>query len=603
MVFEEKMLYNFPIGYFHNRYHEKREMGIMPDEQKKTKNRVSVLHSMRTKIMLLVQIGALCSCLMVLQMTVPRAEEELTKLTQNSMLSLVEAYAAGMETEIAEYQQDGRTLTYDAYAGILAGAKMEGVESSYAYMVSPDGTMLYHPTQSKVGKPVENEVVKGVVAKIQAGVVPQPEVVSYEFDGAVKYASYYVLSTNDIIVISSDEEEVLSGITAMMVNSGQGMLVVMVILAVVIFVVSGIMMKPLKKITVLINEIEELRFVSHPWNKKLVKGKDECGAMANAVAAMRESLRNVIQDIGSSSTHLNEIVNTLQVTSAEVNDSCTDNSATTEELAAGMQETTATTQTLVSSIEDMKDESDEIKRMSMEGEELSGEIEERAAKLKESATASVKLARDMFATLQKNSTRVIEEAKAVEKINELTEVIMRISSQTSLLALNASIEAARAGEAGKGFAVVATEIGNLANQTSETVADINNIVAEVNMVVRDMGTTLRDTTQFMETQVVPDYQAFYDVSNQYNDDSMAVKSSMTSIQESVVQLNETIAVITDGLEGISKTINESAVGVADIAEKTASVVNRMGENMDMVKGCQSEADQLKDIAARFYIEV
>ena len=165
----------------------------------------------------------------------------------------------------------------------------------------------------------------------------------------------------------------------------------------------------------------------------------------------------------------------------------------------------------------------------------------------------------------------------MEKINELTEVIMRISSQTSLLALNASIEAARAGEAGKGFAVVATEIGNLANQTSETVADINNIVAEVNMVVRDMGTTLNDTTQFMENQVVPDYQAFYDVSNQYNDDSVAVKKSMTSIQESVVQLNETILLVTDGLEGISKTINESAIGVSDIAEKTASVVNRMGE--------------------------
>lgn len=479
---------------------------------------------------------------------------------------------------------------------------MEGVESSYAYMVSSDGTMLYHPTQSKVGEPVENEVIKEVVAKIQSGIIPQPEVVSYEFNGKVKYASYYVLSTKDVIVISTDEEEILSGITAMMVNSGEGMLTVMIVLGVVIFIVTGIMMKPLKKITLLINEMAELKFINHPWGTKLTKGKDECGTMAKAVAEMRESLRNVIRDIGSASEHLDEIVHTLQQTTSEVNDSCTDNSATTEELAAGMQETTATTQTLVSSIEDMKDESGEIQKMSVEGEELSGEIENRAADLKRSATESVRVAREMFASLQKKTAKTIEEAKAVEKINELTEVIMRISSQTSLLALNASIEAARAGEAGKGFAVVATEIGNLANQTSETVANINNIVAEVNMVVRDMGTTLHDTTQFMENQVVPDYQAFYDVSNQYNEDSVAVKSSMTSIQESVAQLNETILVITDGLEGISKTINESAIGVTDIAEKTATVVNRMGENMEMVKGCQNEADKLKDIAGKFYIE-
>lgn len=574
----------------------------MSNEQTKQKHRVSVLHSMRTKIMLLVQIGALCSCLMVLQMTVPRAEEELTSLAQNSMLSLVKAYAAGMETEITEYQQHGRALNYDAYARILADAKMEGVESSYAYMVSSDGTMLYHPTQSKIGEPVENEVIKEVVAKIQSGIIPQPEVVSYEFNGKVKYASYYVLSTKDVIVISTDEEKVLSGITAMVVNSGEGMLAVMILLAAVIFIVTGIMMKPLKKITLLINEMAELKFINHPWGTKLTRGKDECGVMAKAVAAMRESLRNVIGDISSASEHLNEIVHTLQLTTSEVNDSCTDNSATTEELAAGMQETTATTQTLVSSIEDMKDESGEIQKMSVEGEELSGEIENRAADLKRSATESVKLAREMFDSLQKKSAKTIEEAKAVEKINELTEVIMRISSQTSLLALNASIEAARAGEAGKGFAVVATEIGNLANQTSETVANINNIVAEVNTVVRDMGATLHDTTQFMENQVVPDYQAFYDVSNQYNEDSVAVKNSMTSIQQSVVQLNETILVITDGLEGISKTINESAIGVSDIAEKTATVVNRMGENMEMVKGCQNEADKLKDIAGQFYIE-
>lgn len=92
------------------------------------------------------------------------------------------------------------------------------------------------------------------------------------------------------------------------------------------------------------------------------------------------------------------------------------------------------------------------------------------------------------------------------------------------------------------------------------------------------------------------------MSNQYNEDSVAVKNSMTSIQESVAQLNETMGMMTDGLEGISKTVNESATGVTDIAEKTASVVNRMGETMEMVASCQSEADRLKDIAGRFYIE-
>lgn len=575
--------------------------GKQAEATEKTR-KVSPLHSMRMKMILFVMLGALCSCIAVLWTTVPRAEKELSTLTQNSLLSLAESYAIGMEVKIEETQQNGREMAYEDYAEILEGAGMEGVESSYAYIVSPDGTMLYHPTKDKVGQPVENEVVKGVVSKIQAGIVPKPEVVSYDFKGAVKYAAYYVLPSHDIIVISTDEEEILSGISMMMVRAGQGMIGVMIALIVIIFILSGFMMSPLKKTTILINEMKELRFVRHSWGAKLTKGKDECGVMANAVSGMRGSMRDIIGDIGSVSARLTDIVGVLEESSVEVNDSCTNNSATTQELAAGMEETTATTQTLVTGIQEMKDESVGIEKMSVEGEVLAGEIEERAAKLKESATESVRLATEMFTALQKNSTKAIEEAKAVEKINELTEVIMRISSQTSLLALNASIEAARAGEAGKGFAVVATEIGNLANQTSETVANINNIVADVNTVVRNMGTTLHETTQFMEKQVVPDYQAFYDVSNQYDDDSQAVKRSMTAIQESVVTLNEKIVMVTEGLEDINKTINESAIGVTDIAEKTASVVNRMSDNMEMVTQCQSEADKLKAIAARFYIE-
>jgi len=67
-----------------------------------------------------------------------------------------------------------------------------------------------------------------------------------------------------------------------------------------------------------------------------------------------------------------------------------------------------------------------------------------------------------------------------QEVEEITSMIFKISSQTNMLALNASIESARAGEAGKGFAVVAEQIRQLAEQTRVSTENIQKIVMELN---------------------------------------------------------------------------------------------------------------------------
>ena len=169
----------------------------------------------------------------------------------------------------------------------------------------------------------------------------------------------------------------------------------------------------------------------------------------------------------------------------------------------------------------------------------------------------------------------IERSKAVEQINNLTDNIRQISSQTNLLALNANIEAARAGEAGKGFAVVATEIGNLSNQTFETVNGINEMVEEVN--------------------------SFRQIGEEYQADANTFAEAMSRINQEIADLDSKISDIAESIENVSDTVSQSAEGVNQIAEKSTEAASKTAEGYALLNECRESIGQLRKIIEKFQI--
>jgi len=172
----------------------------------------------------------------------------------------------------------------------------------------------------------------------------------------------------------------------------------------------------------------------------------------------------------------------------------------------------------------------------------------------------------------------INQAKAVEQINELSNAILGITSQTNLLALNAAIEAARAGEAGKGFAVVADEIRKLAEGSKTSVSRIQEVTKEVLAVVNALSSSSVEITDFIEKKVLNDYEDLVQLSERYNELTKVINNIVMEFSSTSEELLASMQNMVQAITQITASANEEAMGAANIAQKTEEIVH-MAENV------------------------
>ncbi|MBQ9567922.1 MAG: methyl-accepting chemotaxis protein [Lachnospiraceae bacterium] len=517
---------------------------------------------------------------------------------QNDLLTMVEIGGALMDARELQIQADPSIL-----AELIADIKLESCSTSYAYAVDKTGIMLYHPKPEKIGEPVENAAVKGLLSQMASGTIPEPGVIEYEYKGAMKYAAYYIQPiSNNILIITVDEDDIFAPINATSIKSTIFIIIAFVIVAVIMTIVSKIMLKPMGILTEILQDSARLD-LRHNEKSEIVKyRRDEIGSIARDIASLRQVLRTVVGEIDGSEVRLDEIINQLKDTTVKLNDNSADNSATSQELAAGMQEAADTTDTINDNVSVMVQNAEQINDLSQQGAAHAVEIKSKAEAIKEDVQHSIDNARTVFDDVKRQSDEAIEQSKAVEKINELTEQIRSIASQTNLLALNASIEAARAGEAGRGFAVVAEEIGNLANQSSDTVSGINDIVAEVNHSVTNMSECLTRALDYIDNNAMADYAKFDEIAEGYSADANSFEENMTSIHQAVAELSSSINDVSDSISGMNSTINESAKGVTDVANKTTDIVSLTADTEQIVDQTEQCSEDMKAIVSRFQMD-
>lgn len=559
-------------------------------EQSKTKKR----GTFAAKIIVMVILAVIVSNVICMVFILESSKKQITDSTKHTMVDVINTTSKIVENEISN--ADTEDLDYDEYAKSLSDVKLEGMDSSYVYVVKNDGTMLYHPTKEKVGQPVENAVIKGVVQQLQDGKKPGTTVVEYDFNGTTKYSAYTILNNENILVLTADESEALAGITTV-TGVAVGIIAIVVIIAIIIsFIMGRRLMRPLVKVSTIIEDVANGNIEADFGVVK--ESNDEIGLIIEKMKELTQSLGSIVGKIRNSS-------DTMSSNSYELNDTSSQTLAANNEISKAVEDVAEGSTGMAASISKINEN---LLEMSNETKDINASVDE----IKNQTVAvqdSSKIMNDKIKSMQDSSHKMDEGISAiskrietvnttVDKVSNIVSVIEEISSETNLLSLNASIEAARAGDAGKGFAVVAQEIRVLSDNTNTELENIKQIISslveECRYCVQASGTIVEDNAKQKE-----EIKAVLDEFGSLDEQIQKTAEKADEIEELVtamIELNDDITKSSNSLTDVS------AANAAATEEMNANIeeLNAMMHGVsEMAEHMNNESDGLKEALSFF----
>lgn len=500
----------------------------------------------------------------------------------------------------------------EAYQTLLITMRevQEDLRIKFLYTLYTDGKQVYYGVdtdtselQCEIGEVCETPYED--LAGVFAGEGYIEDYIDYTEDYGALISAYEPIidSAGKVIgVVGCDYDATnvvnrLNSMTTIIIITGIICLAVSLVL--INIIVTGIM----RKLRQVDTKIYDLVHSEGDLTKKLeISTGDEMELIADNVNALLEFIRTIMLHISENSLHLTDSSENVVKNLSGAEMGISDVSATMEEMSAAMEETSASLIHVDENVGKIYQTIEGISESANAGKDSSDDIMKKAAEIYEKAKTAQDeakiLAKEMAATVNEK----IEKSRSVGEISVLTENILNITEETTLLALNANIEAARAGEAGRGFAVVADEIGKLANNSAETAVQIQNVSAAVVEAVNELAEHAERMLTFMDETAMSGYRNLLETSENYRNDVGSMSEMMKEFADESIQVRTDIDQIKESISAVSIAVSESAKGVTNVTEVSVDLTARIKDIGSEAQNNLSVASQLNGEVNKFKLQ-
>ena len=299
----------------------------------------------------------------------------------------------------------------------------------------------------------------------------------------------------------------------------------------------------------------------------------EVGTVASAYNNTLQSLQKIVLQVQAAADQVGETSKLSEISAVSVKKQA-------EQQAQSLGQALARVQKMVNSTEAVAQDAQQVEAAAQQA----NQIVQRGDTAMNRTVDGIMAIRS---TVAETNQRIKRLSESSQKVSKIVSLIGHFTTQTQLLALNASIEATRAGQYGRGFAVVADEVRSLARQSSEAATEIEQFVQEIQMGTAEVSTAMETGIQQVAegTDMVTD-----------------ARQNLTAIVEATGQISQLIADITQTTHKQAdefKVVTQTMTEATEIANQTSESSNELAHSIQQVL---DTAEALQTSAGKFKVQ-